>query len=88
MSHSDQSCLPVLTDGVSIHVLQGIGEPGIIAAITVFCAVKEAIMSARADAGHHGTFRLDSPATPERIRMACEDNFTKMVAIILNYATF
>ena len=46
----------------------------------MFFAVKEAILSARSDAGHDGNFRLDSPATPERVRMACEDQFTEMVS--------
>ena len=48
----------------------------------MFFAVKEAIASARADAGHDGGFQLDSPATPERVRMACEDQFTKMVCAV------
>ena len=52
----------------------------------MFFAVKEAIASARADAGHDGGFQLDSPATPERVRMACEDQFTKMVCITYRYS--
>ena len=36
----------------------------------------ETIASARADAGKPGYFTLDSPATCERIRIACEDAFT------------
>jgi hypothetical protein len=37
-----------------------------------------AIYAARADGGHGGGyFRLDSPATPERLRMACADQFTE-----------
>ena len=36
-----------------------------------FCAF------ARADAGLGGTFRLDSPATVERIRMSCVDHLTQ-----------
>jgi len=38
-------------------------------------------LSARADAGYHGNFRLDSPATPERVRMACKDEFTELVSV-------
>ena len=45
----------------------------------MFFAVKEAILSARKETGNSGKFRLDSPATPERVRMACEDEFTDMV---------
>ena len=47
----------------------------------LFFATKEAIAAARADAGLHGNFRLDNPATPERIRMACEDQFTQKVPV-------
>jgi len=38
--------------------------------------VQEAVYSAREDAGHKGWFELDSPATPERLRMACADDLT------------
>ena len=38
--------------------------------------VQEAVYSAREDAGHKGWFELDSPATPERLRMACADHLT------------
>ncbi|KAH3859141.1 hypothetical protein DPMN_101857 [Dreissena polymorpha] len=55
----------------------GDSEPPLFLSASVFFAVKEAIMAAREDAGYHGNFRLDSPATPERIRMACEDQFTQ-----------
>ena len=61
-------------------VFQAIGEPPLFLASSVYFAVKEAVSSARADAGHDGKFRLDSPATPERVRMACEDQFTDMVS--------
>ena len=36
-------------------------------------AIKEAIKAARAEIGLSGYFRLDSPATVERIRLACGD---------------
>lgn len=37
------------------------------------------ILVHRRDSGVEGIFRLDSPATSERIRMACVDKFTKQV---------
>ena len=43
----------------------------------VYLAIRDAIRSARADAKCFGTFRLDSPATAERIRMACPDDITR-----------
>ena len=61
------------------RVLQGVGEPPLCLASTVFYAIKAAILSARADAGHHGYFPLHSPATCDRIRMACLDQFTQQV---------
>jgi len=48
-------------------------------AVTVFFAIKDAIAAARNDAGFDKLFPLDSPATAERIRMACVDDFTKQV---------
>ena len=43
----------------------------------VYLAIRDAIRSARADAGFVAPFRLDSPATAERIRMACPDEITR-----------
>ena len=34
----------------------------------------------RRESGIEGNFRLDSPATSERIRMACVDQFTEQVS--------
>lgn len=45
----------------------------------MFFAIKYAIQAARKQSGKTGPFQLDSPATAERIRMACEDKFTKQV---------
>ena len=59
---------------------QAIGEPPLCLAASVFYAIKNAIVAAREDNGLSGHFRLDSPATCERIRMACEDRFTKQVS--------
>ena len=56
------------------------GEPPLFLASSVFFAIKDAIMSARKEQGLHGFFVLDSPATPERIRMACADEFTRAFA--------
>lgn len=66
-------------------------------ATSVFFALKNAIYSARADDIREGkdensgveesivpVFKLDSPATAERIRMACSDQLTKMVIKFVN----
>ncbi|XP_053396021.1 xanthine dehydrogenase/oxidase-like isoform X1 [Mercenaria mercenaria] len=62
----------------AVYSSKAIGEPPLFLSSSVFFAAKDAIASARADAGHHGNFILPSPATPERVRMACEDQFTDL----------
>jgi xanthine dehydrogenase/oxidase len=59
-------------DGMGV----GIGEPPLFLASSVFFAIKDAISYAREDAGHKGWFPLSSPATCEKIRMSCKDDFT------------
>lgn len=61
------------------NYLKGIGEPPLSLSTSVFFAIKEAIGAARMEVGLEGRFSLDSPATSERIRMACIDEFTKQV---------
>uniref|UniRef100_A0A4W5RJZ4 xanthine dehydrogenase n=1 Tax=Hucho hucho TaxID=62062 RepID=A0A4W5RJZ4_9TELE len=58
--------------------LNGIGEPPVFLASTIFFAIKEAVAAARRERGLGDSFPLSSPATAERIRMACEDQFTEM----------
>uniref|UniRef100_A0A8C2HBN1 Xanthine dehydrogenase/oxidase n=1 Tax=Cyprinus carpio TaxID=7962 RepID=A0A8C2HBN1_CYPCA len=62
----------------AIFSSKAVGEPPLFLAASVFYAIKDAITVARAESGLTGPFRLDSPATPERIRNACEDKFTKL----------
>jgi len=61
----------------AVYSSKGIGEPPLCLSLSVFFAIKEAIQAERKEAGLDGSFRLDSPATAERIRMACIDDFTK-----------
>lgn len=61
----------------AVYSSKGLGEPPLFLASSVFFAVKNAIYSARKDAGIDDIFQLNSPATPERIRMACSDHFTE-----------
>eukprot|EP00117_Sycon_ciliatum_P019281 scpid9742/ scgid17530/ Xanthine dehydrogenase/oxidase; Xanthine dehydrogenase; Xanthine oxidase; Xanthine oxidoreductase len=56
---------------------KSVGEPPLFLASSVFYAIKDAITAARSDAGVTGVFRLDSPATVERIRMACADHVAR-----------
>uniref|UniRef100_A0A6J0V358 Xanthine dehydrogenase/oxidase n=1 Tax=Pogona vitticeps TaxID=103695 RepID=A0A6J0V358_9SAUR len=62
----------------AIYSSKAVGEPPLFLSASVFYAIKDAIASAREESGLKGPFRLDSPATPERIRNACVDIFTKM----------
>lgn len=61
---------------------QAVGEPPLFLGASIFFAIKDAIRAARAQHTDNNTkelFRLDSPATPEKIRNACVDKFTTLV---------
>ncbi|CAI5770855.1 dehydrogenase oxidase [Podarcis lilfordi] len=62
----------------AIYSSKAVGEPPLFLSASVFYAIKDAIVSAREESGLKEPFRLDSPATPERIRNGCVDNFTKL----------
>jgi len=64
--------------------MKAVGEPPLFLASSVFFAIKEAITAARMEKGLTGEFRLDSPATVARIRMACDDEITVKVNICFN----
>lgn len=57
---------------------KAVGEPPLFLASSVFFAIREAIKAARKEEGIEERFVcLNSPATVERIRMACEDEITR-----------
>nr|XP_021506880.1 xanthine dehydrogenase/oxidase isoform X2 [Meriones unguiculatus] len=63
----------------AIYASKAVGEPPLFLASSIFFAIKDAIHAARAQRGGSNAkqlFRLDSPATPEKIRNACVDQFT------------
>uniref|UniRef100_A0A8C4EZL1 Xanthine dehydrogenase n=1 Tax=Dicentrarchus labrax TaxID=13489 RepID=A0A8C4EZL1_DICLA len=62
----------------AIFASKAVGEPPLFLAASVFYAIKDAISAARVESGISGPFRLDSPASAERIRNACSDRFTKL----------
>uniref|UniRef100_UPI00398EF4B5 xanthine dehydrogenase/oxidase n=1 Tax=Pristiophorus japonicus TaxID=55135 RepID=UPI00398EF4B5 len=62
----------------AIYSSKAVGEPPLFLSASIFFAIKDAIVAAREASGVTGLFRLDSPATPDRIRNACIDNLTKM----------
>jgi len=47
------------------------GEPPLVLSTSVYTAVRQAIKSARRDAGNDEFFALPVPATPEQIQTAC-----------------
>ncbi|PFH60559.1 hypothetical protein XA68_10764 [Ophiocordyceps unilateralis] len=63
----------------TIQRSRGVGEPPLFLGSAVFFAIRDAIRAARRAAGVSvsrdggGLLRLESPATGERIRLACED---------------
>lgn len=71
----------IATEKMSVWILspQAVGEPPLFLAASVFYAIKDAISAARTESGISGPFRLDSPASAERIRNVCSDRFTKLV---------
>jgi xanthine dehydrogenase/oxidase len=64
LRHDSRSKAPALSS-------KGVGEPPLVLAASVYFAVKHAILAARRDRGHDEWFRMDTPATVERIREAC-----------------
>ncbi|KAM9305618.1 aldehyde oxidase 1-like [Gastrophryne carolinensis] len=63
----------------TIYSSKGIGEPAVFLGSAVYLAIKDSIASARKERGLSSIFTLNSPATPEKIRMACGDKFTNMI---------
>lgn len=62
----------------AIFASKAVGEPPLFLAASVFYAIKEAVSAARVESELRGAFRLDSPASAERIRNACSDRFTQL----------
>ncbi|XP_025200769.1 xanthine dehydrogenase [Melanaphis sacchari] len=71
------SLLKSSTNPRAVYSSKAIGEPPLFLSASIFFAIKNAIYSAREDAGFTGYFRLDVPATVEKIRMSCKDNITE-----------
>ncbi|XP_072835150.2 aldehyde oxidase isoform X2 [Pogona vitticeps] len=64
----------------AIYSSKAIGEPALFLGCSVFFAIKDAVAAARKERGLPRMFILDSPATPEGIRLACIDQFTEMIS--------
>ncbi|KAI9595521.1 xanthine dehydrogenase [Syncephalis fuscata] len=58
----------------TINSSKGVGEPPLFLGASVIFAIRDALQSARRDAGCEESLILHSPATAERIRLACMDS--------------
>ena len=70
----------LLSDSANLRAVyssKGIGEPPLLLSSSVFFALKQACMAYREQQGLSDYFTLYSPATVERLRMACADEFTR-----------
>ncbi|KAF2199175.1 xanthine dehydrogenase/oxidase [Delitschia confertaspora ATCC 74209] len=61
----------------TIQRSRGIGEPPLFMGSAVFFAIRDALKAARAEFGETEVLKLQSPATPERIRISCADPILK-----------
>uniref|UniRef100_A0A671G271 Aldehyde oxidase n=1 Tax=Rhinolophus ferrumequinum TaxID=59479 RepID=A0A671G271_RHIFE len=63
---------------IAIYSSKGLGEASMFLGSSVFFAIQDAVTAARRERGLTTSFTLNSPATPELIRMNCMDQFTEM----------
>ncbi|KAK6826067.1 hypothetical protein PG987_013561 [Apiospora arundinis] len=82
----------------TIQRSRGVGEPPLFMGSSVFFAIRDALKAARADYGvqatlaeegggigefeNDGLLRLESPATPERIRLSCVDPIMERARVL------
>ncbi|XXG97787.1 hypothetical protein Hte_004100 [Hypoxylon texense] len=77
----------------TIQRSRGVGEPPLFMGSSVFFAIRDALKGARADYGvtaklgaqggeDDGLLRLESPATPERIRLSCVDPIMERARVV------
>ncbi|XP_078536307.1 aldehyde oxidase-like isoform X2 [Lissotriton helveticus] len=63
----------------ALYSSKGIGEPALFLGSSVYFALKDAVVAARKERGLSPALTLNSPLTPERVRMACGDHLTAMI---------
>lgn len=61
----------------TIQRSRGVGEPPLFMGSCVFFAIRDALKAARREFGEKSVLSLQSPATPERIRISCADPILK-----------
>ncbi|KAJ2726263.1 hypothetical protein GGI07_000740 [Coemansia sp. Benny D115] len=66
----------------TIFSSKGIGEPPLFLGASVFFALRDAVLASRKQNGVvQETLHMESPATPEILRLACEDEMVQMARI-------
>ena len=73
---------------LAIYSSKAIGEPPLFLGASAFFALKNACMAYRKQQGYSDYYPLNSPATVERLRMACTDEFTDRACINNKHETF
>ena len=65
----------------TIQRSRGVGEPPLFMGSAVFFAIRDALKAARKQWDCHEVLSLQSPATPERIRVSCADPIVKRAEV-------
>ena len=65
----------------TIQRSRGVGEPPLFMGSAVFFAIRDALKAARKQYGCEEVLSLQSPATPERIRISCVDPIVKRAEV-------
>ena len=65
----------------TIQRSRGVGEPPLFMGSAVFFAIRAALRAARQQEGVRDVLSLQSPATPERIRVSCADDILKRAMV-------
>ena len=66
----------------TIQRSRGVGEPPLFMGSAVFFAIRDALKAARVQHGVDDILSLQSPATPERIRVSCVDPLLKRSTVL------
>jgi xanthine dehydrogenase/oxidase len=66
----------------TIQRSRGVGEPPLFMGSAVFFAIRDALRAARKQYGEEEVLLLQSPATPERIRISCADPILKRSMVV------
>uniref|UniRef100_A0A1I7XKX7 xanthine dehydrogenase n=1 Tax=Heterorhabditis bacteriophora TaxID=37862 RepID=A0A1I7XKX7_HETBA len=86
--HFNVGLLKGSSNKMAIFSSKAIGEPPLFLGACAFFAIREAIRAFRLERGLTSYFRFDSPATPENIRMTCEDEILAKVPKLPKEGTY